>query len=133
MSPSSPSATGTRLRSAPFWLTVPLFTAVGSLGLVFGNDTAVALGAVPQIAGSASAVLGALQFGLAALVSPTGEPGRRGDGHAAGDRHGGGLCDRGRSPHGHAPLKSEALGILRDPTRTAKWRQSELRDATPER
>ncbi len=53
-----------------FWLTVPLFTAVGSLGLVFGNATALALGAVPQIAGSASAVLGALQFGLAALVSP---------------------------------------------------------------
>ncbi len=34
------------------------------------NATALALGAVPQIAGSASAVLGALQFGLAALVSP---------------------------------------------------------------
>jgi DHA1 family bicyclomycin/chloramphenicol resistance-like MFS transporter len=58
-----------------FWLTVPLFTAVGSLGLVFGNDTAVALGAVPQIAGSASAVLGAMQFGLAALVSPLVSPG----------------------------------------------------------
>ncbi|MGN6408348.1 MAG: multidrug effflux MFS transporter [Curtobacterium sp.] len=57
--------------SAPvFWLAVPLFTAVGSLGLVLGNATALALGAVPQAAGSASAVLGALQFGLAALVSP---------------------------------------------------------------
>lgn len=53
-----------------FWLAVPLFTAVGSLGLVLGNATALALGAVPQAAGSASAVLGALQFGLAALVSP---------------------------------------------------------------
>jgi DHA1 family bicyclomycin/chloramphenicol resistance-like MFS transporter len=30
----------------------------------------MALGAVPGVAGSASAVLGALQFGLAALVSP---------------------------------------------------------------
>ncbi|WP_144715464.1 multidrug effflux MFS transporter [Curtobacterium pusillum] len=53
-----------------FWLAVPLFTAVGSLGLVLGNATAMALGAVPAAAGSASAVLGALQFGLAALVSP---------------------------------------------------------------
>ncbi|OII07076.1 multidrug effflux MFS transporter [Curtobacterium sp. MCBA15_008] len=53
-----------------FWLAVPLFTAVGSLGLVLGNATALALGAVPSSAGSASAVLGALQFGLAALVSP---------------------------------------------------------------
>lgn len=53
-----------------FWLTVPLFAAVGSLGLVLGNATALALGAVPAAAGSASAVLGALQFGLAALVSP---------------------------------------------------------------
>ncbi len=49
---------------------MPLFTAVGSLGLVLGNATALALGAVPGVAGSASAVLGALQFGLAALVSP---------------------------------------------------------------
>ncbi|ROS78022.1 DHA1 family bicyclomycin/chloramphenicol resistance-like MFS transporter [Curtobacterium sp. PhB130] len=57
--------------SAPvFFLAVPLFTAVGSLGLVLGNATALALGAVPSAAGSASAVLGALQFGLAALVSP---------------------------------------------------------------
>ncbi|MEK6345655.1 MAG: multidrug effflux MFS transporter, partial [Curtobacterium sp.] len=47
------------------WLAVPLFTAVGSLGLVLGNATALALGAVPAAAGSASAVLGALQFGLA--------------------------------------------------------------------
>jgi DHA1 family bicyclomycin/chloramphenicol resistance-like MFS transporter len=53
-----------------FWLAVPLLTAVGSLGLVFGNATALALGAVPRIAGSASAVLGAAQFGLAAVVSP---------------------------------------------------------------
>lgn len=51
-------------------LAVPLFTAVGSLGLVLGNATALALGAVPSAAGTASAVLGALQFGLAALVSP---------------------------------------------------------------
>jgi MFS transporter, DHA1 family, multidrug resistance protein len=43
---------------------------VSSLGLVFGNATALALGGVAGVAGSASAVLGALQFGLGALVSP---------------------------------------------------------------
>ncbi|WP_082105489.1 multidrug effflux MFS transporter [Demequina subtropica] len=52
------------------WLALPLFVAVSSLGLVFGNATALALGAVPLAAGVGSAVLGAFQFGLAALVSP---------------------------------------------------------------
>lgn len=57
--------------AAPAWLlTVPLWVAVSSLGLVFGNATALALGGVAGVAGSASAVLGALQFGLGALVSP---------------------------------------------------------------
>ncbi|MEE4025787.1 multidrug effflux MFS transporter [Gordonia sp. PKS22-38] len=54
----------------PGWLAIPIFVAVGSLGLVFGNATALALQAVPHAAGSASAILGAMQFGLAALVSP---------------------------------------------------------------
>lgn len=57
--------------AAPAWLlAIPLWVAVSSLGLVFGNTTALALGAVTRAAGSASAVLGALQFGLGALVSP---------------------------------------------------------------
>ena len=54
----------------PVAMILPLFIAVASLGLVFGNATALALGAVSQASGSASAVLGALQFGLGALVSP---------------------------------------------------------------
>ncbi|MGY5763977.1 multidrug effflux MFS transporter [Brachybacterium sp. DNPG3] len=59
------------LLGAPsIWLMVPLFTAISSMGLIFGNATALALGAVPQAAGTASAVLGAFQFGLGALVSP---------------------------------------------------------------
>lgn len=59
------------LSGAPVaFLPIPLFVAVSSLGLVLGNATALALGAVPRAAGSGSAVLGALQFGLAALVSP---------------------------------------------------------------
>jgi DHA1 family bicyclomycin/chloramphenicol resistance-like MFS transporter len=59
------------LADAPVWLIpIPIFVAVASLGLVLGNSTALALGAVPEAAGSGSAILGALQFGLAAIVSP---------------------------------------------------------------
>lgn len=62
---------GLVILGAPAWaLPIPIFVAVASLGLVLGNATALALGAVPQAAGTGSAVLGALQFGLAALVSP---------------------------------------------------------------
>jgi DHA1 family bicyclomycin/chloramphenicol resistance-like MFS transporter len=52
------------------WLAMPLLVTVGSMGLVFGNVTALALGAATRAAGTASAVLGATQFGLAAAVSP---------------------------------------------------------------
>ncbi|MGW0158362.1 multidrug effflux MFS transporter [Mycobacterium sp. NPDC003323] len=52
------------------WLALPLFTAVAGMGLVFGNATALALSAAPRAAGTASAVLGATQFLLAAAVSP---------------------------------------------------------------
>jgi DHA1 family bicyclomycin/chloramphenicol resistance-like MFS transporter len=52
------------------WLAIPLLTLVGGMGLIFGNTTALALSAAPRAAGSASAVLGASQFLLAALVSP---------------------------------------------------------------
>ena len=52
------------------WLALPLLVTVGSMGLIFGNTTALALGAAPRAAGTASAALGATQFGLAAAVSP---------------------------------------------------------------
>ena len=52
------------------WLALPLLVTVGSMGLVFGNTTALALGAAPRAAGTASAALGATQFALAATVSP---------------------------------------------------------------
>ncbi len=59
------------LLAVPVWLlAVAVFAIVASLGFVFGNATALALGAVPGAAGSASALLGALQFALAAVVSP---------------------------------------------------------------
>ncbi|MFD9959493.1 multidrug effflux MFS transporter [Amycolatopsis sp. NPDC058986] len=52
------------------WLPVPIFFAVSALGFILGPATAIALDAVPGAAGTGSAVLGAAQFGLAALVSP---------------------------------------------------------------
>nr|WP_245551667.1 multidrug effflux MFS transporter [Gordonia hirsuta] len=57
--------------AAPAWtLALPLLVVLGGLGLIFGNATALAMSAVDAHAGGASALLGALQFGLAALVSP---------------------------------------------------------------
>ncbi len=55
---------------APGWLALPLLVTVGSMGLVFGNTTALALGAARRAAGTASAALGATQFALAAAVTP---------------------------------------------------------------
>ncbi|WP_414941820.1 multidrug effflux MFS transporter [Amycolatopsis sp. cmx-11-51] len=62
------------------WLPVPIFFAVSSLGFILGPATAIALDAVPGAAGTGSAVLGAAQFGLAAVVSPLVG---MGDGHTA--------------------------------------------------
>lgn len=59
------------LTGAPAWtITIPIFVAVACQGLILGNATALALSAVPRAAGSGSAGLGALQFGLGAAVSP---------------------------------------------------------------
>lgn len=53
------------------WPTIVLFFGfVATMGLVFGNGAALATGQVPHQAGTGSAVLGALQFGLGAAVSP---------------------------------------------------------------
>lgn len=49
---------------------VLLFLTLFSLGFVFANATSLAVAQVPHLAGTGSAVLGALQFGLAAVVSP---------------------------------------------------------------
>ncbi|MEV8339088.1 multidrug effflux MFS transporter [Leucobacter sp. NPDC077196] len=58
------------LAASPWVLAAAVFVVVGSLGFVMGNVTALALSAVPGAAGTASALLGALQFGFAAAVSP---------------------------------------------------------------
>jgi DHA1 family bicyclomycin/chloramphenicol resistance-like MFS transporter len=55
----------------PLWPTLVLmFLTVSALGLVFGNATTLATDEVARTAGTGSAVMGALQFGLAAVVSP---------------------------------------------------------------
>jgi DHA1 family bicyclomycin/chloramphenicol resistance-like MFS transporter len=59
------------LTGVPAWLMmIPMFVAIACQGLILGNATALALSAVPRAAGSGSAGLGALQFGLGAAVSP---------------------------------------------------------------
>ena len=50
------------------WITAPLFVYVASLGLVMPNAVAVAMAPFPGQAGSASGLLGAIQFGLAAIA-----------------------------------------------------------------
>ena len=55
----------------PLWPTLLLlFGLVSSLGLIFGNAAGLATSEVRQTAGTGSALLGALQFSLAAVVSP---------------------------------------------------------------
>lgn len=56
--------------AAAWLIMIPIFVAIACQGLILGNATALALSAVPSAVGSASAGLGALQFGLGAAVSP---------------------------------------------------------------
>ena len=49
---------------------VPLFVVVSSVGIVMPNSTALALSDHPDAAGSASALLGMLQFVIGAGVAP---------------------------------------------------------------
>lgn len=49
---------------------LPLFVVVSSVGIVMPNSTALALTDHPDTAGSASALLGTLQFMIGALVAP---------------------------------------------------------------
>ena len=52
------------------WMLACGAAATVALGLVFGNATTLATEEAAQAAGTGSAVMGALQFGLGALVSP---------------------------------------------------------------
>ena len=49
---------------------VLLFLTLVGLGFVYANATSLAVAQVPELAGTGSAVLGAVQFGLAAVISP---------------------------------------------------------------
>lgn len=53
-----------------FWgVTIPIFLYVASLGMILPNATAGALAEQTENAGSASALIGTLQYGLAAIAS----------------------------------------------------------------
>ncbi|WP_082515637.1 multidrug effflux MFS transporter [Cellulomonas sp. Leaf395] len=61
----------TTLLGAPFWpVTVLLVLTLGTAGFVLPSAPAIALASNPHRAGSAAALLGALQFGLGALIAP---------------------------------------------------------------
>lgn len=49
---------------------VPLFVVVAPIGFIMPNATVLALAGSPKTAGSASALLGLMQFGLGAFVAP---------------------------------------------------------------
>lgn len=51
------------------WLVAPLFVCIGCVPMVAANSVAIAMGMGRFAAGSASSLIGALQFGLAALAS----------------------------------------------------------------
>lgn len=48
---------------------IPLWIAIGMVGLLSANATSLAMAAAPEVAGTSSAVLGAVQFGLAFMIS----------------------------------------------------------------
>ncbi|GEL98953.1 multidrug effflux MFS transporter [Cellulomonas terrae] len=59
------------LLGAPFWpVTVLLVLTLGTAGFVLPSAPAIALASNPHRAGSAAALLGALQFGLGAIIAP---------------------------------------------------------------
>lgn len=58
------------LGAGALWMAPAIFFAVSSTGPIMGNASALAIRQVPDIAGSGSAVLGAMQFGLGAFASP---------------------------------------------------------------
>lgn len=59
------------LAQAPLWvLLVPLAATVASCGLSFPNSPALALSRHGESAGTAAALLGAMQFGMSGLITP---------------------------------------------------------------
>ena len=59
------------LAGAPLWLIlVPLWFVMFAVGLSFPNTPALALSRHGEAAGSAAALLGAIQFGMASIITP---------------------------------------------------------------
>ncbi|WP_411828005.1 multidrug effflux MFS transporter [Luteolibacter sp. AS25] len=61
---------GSLLGAGPVFMAPSIFFAVASVGAILGNANALAIRQVPTVAGTGSAVVGALQFSLGALASP---------------------------------------------------------------
>lgn len=67
----STSLFATTLADGPLWLVVTLLVlTLGTAGFVLPSAPAIALADNPHRAGSAAALLGALQFGLGAFIAP---------------------------------------------------------------
>lgn len=60
----------TLLPVPPVTYVVPIFVAIASIGFILGNAVALAMSAVTNNMGLASALLGCIQFGMGAAVSP---------------------------------------------------------------
>ncbi|MDQ8207362.1 multidrug effflux MFS transporter [Coraliomargarita sp. SDUM461003] len=60
----------TSIGAGAIFIMPAIFFTVASVGPIIGNASALAIRQVPEAAGTASAVLGATQFGLGAIASP---------------------------------------------------------------
>ena len=60
--------TSTRVPDA--WMAVPLLLGSSSVGLIFGNATALALAGIGKSAGTASAAMGTTQYAIGASIIP---------------------------------------------------------------
>jgi MFS transporter, DHA1 family, multidrug resistance protein len=64
----------------PLWVVVPaLLTVTASAGMLMPNATALAMADAGAVAGTASALVGVVQFGLGALIAPLAGLGPAGD------------------------------------------------------
>ena len=98
----------TTLADGPLWLVVTLLIlTLGTAGFVLPSAPAIALANNPHRAGSAAALLGALQFGLGALIAPLTSIGGTPTAESMAGRHGRDDL-RLRAPAGRA---SAARGI----------------------
>ena len=112
----------TTLLGAPFWpVTVLLVLTLGTAGFVLPSAPAIALASNPHRAGSAAALLGALQFGLGAVIAPAHQHQRHTDRRVHGGRDGRGHRDR-RGPARRRPPLVGAQPRSRRPRASSRMR-----------